>query len=134
MSTILEFLHGRKFSFQPRQEDTYLSSGLVMPKIVVEDLGVVRTDVGCLGYGIYFSDSASTALRYTIPSTIRPDRRLLCVCQVALGDIAHYDSFSPTLTQPPIGFHSTHGVKRTQDQRSMFNVSSRFYEPSRKIS
>ncbi|CAF4571971.1 unnamed protein product, partial [Rotaria sp. Silwood2] len=42
-----------------------LSRGLVMPKMVVEELGVVRTDIGCLGYGIYFSDCAATSLKYT---------------------------------------------------------------------
>ncbi|CAF4077169.1 unnamed protein product [Rotaria sp. Silwood2] len=97
-----------------------LSRGLVMPKIVVEDLGVERTDVGCLGYGIYFSDCASTSLKYTTASTVRPGRRLLCICQVALGETANYYSFSPTLIKPPIGFHSTHGVKRTEDNCSMF--------------
>lgn len=94
-----------------------------MPKMVVEDLGVVRTDIGCLGYGIYFSDSASTSLKYTAASTVRPGRRLLCICQVALGETANYDSFSPTLTQPPTGFHSTYGMKRTKDHPSMFAVS-----------
>ncbi len=99
-------------------------SGLVMPKMVVEDLGVVRTDVGCLGYGIYFSDSASTSLKYTTASTVRSGRRLLCICQVALGETANYYSFSPTLIKPPIGFHSTHGIKRTEDNHSMFTVST----------
>lgn len=99
-------------------------SGLVMPKMVVEDLGVVRTDIGCLGYGIYFSDSVSTSLKYTTASTVRPGRRLLCICQVALGETANYYSFSPTLLKPPIGFHSTHGIKQTDDNHSMFTVSS----------
>ncbi|CAF3746308.1 unnamed protein product [Rotaria sp. Silwood1] len=97
-----------------------LSRGLTMPKMVVEELGVVRTDIGCLGYGIYFSDSASTSLKYTTASTTRPGRRLLCICQVALGESANYYSFSPTLTKPPDGFHSTHGVKRTEENHSMF--------------
>ncbi|CAF4124671.1 unnamed protein product, partial [Rotaria sordida] len=97
-----------------------LSRGLIMPKMVVEELGVVRTDIGCLGYGIYFSDSASTSLKYTIASTTRPGRRLLCICQVALGESANYYSFSPTLTKPPNGFHSTHGVQRTQENNSTF--------------
>ncbi|CAF1609985.1 unnamed protein product [Rotaria magnacalcarata] len=97
-----------------------LSRGLVMPKIVVEQLGVERTDVGCLGYGIYFSDSASTSLKYTTASAIRSGRRLLCICQVALGESANYYSFSPTLTKPPDGFHSTHGVKRTEENQSKF--------------
>ncbi|CAF2163335.1 unnamed protein product [Rotaria magnacalcarata] len=97
-----------------------LSRGLVMPKIVVEQLGVERTDVGCLGYGIYFSDSASTSLKYTTASRIRPGRRLLCICQVALGESANYYLFSPTLTKPPDGFHSTHGVKQTEENQSKF--------------
>ncbi|CAF4460822.1 unnamed protein product [Rotaria socialis] len=97
-----------------------LSRGLVMPKIVVEQLGVERTDVGCLGYGIYFSDSASTSLKYTTASRIRSGRRLLCICQVALGESANYYSFSPTLTKPPDGFHSTHGVKQTEENQSKF--------------
>jgi poly [ADP-ribose] polymerase len=95
-----------------------------MPKMVVEELGVGRTDIGCLGYGIYFSDSASTSLKYTTPSTTRPGRRLLCICQIALGESIDYYSFAPTLTKPPDGFHSTHGVKRTEDNHSMFTVSS----------
>lgn len=99
-------------------------SGLAMPKMVVEELGVTRTDVGCLGYGLYFSDSALTSLKYTTTSTIRPGRRLLCICQVALGETAHYDTFSPTLIKPPVGFDSTHGVKRTNDHPSMFTVST----------
>ncbi|CAF3916857.1 unnamed protein product [Rotaria sordida] len=98
-----------------------LSRGLVMPKIVVEELGVVRSDIGCLGYGIYFSDSASTSLKYTTASTIRPGRRLLCICQVALGKTANYYSFSSSLTKPPDDFHSTHGVKRSDENNSMFN-------------
>ncbi|CAF3569025.1 unnamed protein product [Rotaria socialis] len=98
-----------------------LSRGLAMPKMVVEELGVVRTDIGCLGYGVYFSDSVSTSLKYTTASTTRPGRRLLCVCQVALGESANYYSFSPTITKPPDGFHSTHGVKRTEENRSMFS-------------
>ncbi|CAF0908856.1 unnamed protein product [Rotaria sordida] len=97
-----------------------LSRGLAMPKMVVEELGIVRTDIGCLGYGIYFSDSASTSLKYTTASTTRPGRRLLCICQVALGETANYYSFSPTLIKPPDGFHSTHGVKQTEENHSMF--------------
>ncbi|CAF1099960.1 unnamed protein product [Rotaria sordida] len=97
-----------------------LSRGLAMPKMVVEELGVVRTDIGCLGYGLYFSDSASTSLKYTTASTTRPGRRLLCICQVALGESANYYSFAPTLVKPHDGFHSTHGVKRTEENNSMF--------------
>jgi len=41
---------------------TYLCNcyhrGLLLPKVVVEDIGGTRTDAGMLGYGIYFADSA----------------------------------------------------------------------------
>lgn len=97
-----------------------------MPKMVVDELGIERTDVGCLGYGIYFSDSALTSLKYTTPSIVRPGRRLLCICQVALGESANYYSFSPTLIKPPDGFHSTNGVKRTENNHSMFTVNDPF--------
>ncbi len=73
---------------------------------------------------IYFSDSVSTSLKYSTASTIRSGRRLLCICQVALGESANYYSFSSTLIKPPDGFHSTHGVKRTEDNHSMFTVSN----------
>ena len=98
-----------------------------MPKMVVEELGVTRTDIGCLGYGLYFSDCAATSLKYTTASTTRPGRRLLCVCQVALGESANYYAFSPTLVKPPAGFQSTHGVKRTDENKSMFIVSSKTF-------
>jgi poly [ADP-ribose] polymerase len=93
-----------------------------MPKMVVNDLGITRTDIGCLGYGVYFSDSVSTSLKYTTPSTTRPGRRLLCISQVALGDSAKFYSYSPNLTQPPENFHSTHGVKKNNENNSKFVV------------
>lgn len=93
-----------------------------MPKMVVNDLGITRTDIGCLGYGIYFSDSVSTSLKYTTTSTTRPGRRLLCISQVALGDSAKFYSYSTNLTQPPENFHSTHGVKRNEENNSKFVV------------
>ncbi|CAF0838136.1 unnamed protein product [Rotaria sp. Silwood1] len=97
-----------------------LSRGLLMPKVVVNDLGVTRTDIGCLGYGLYFSDSVSTSLKYTTPSITRPGRRLLCISQVALGDSAKFYSYASNLTQPPENFHSTHGVKKNDENNSKF--------------
>lgn len=105
-----------------------------MPKLVVDDLGVTRTDIGCLGYGIYFSDSVSTSLKYTTPSATRPGRRLLCISQVALGKSAKFYSYTPTLTQPPEHFHSTHGVKNTDENNSKFIVRAAvFYNLIRTI-
>ena len=123
MPIFLAFFHGKISVLSSRQYCVCTFSGLVIPKMVVEEFGIVRTDVGCLGYGIYFSDSASTSLKYTTASTVRPGRRLLCICQVVLGESANYYSFSPTLIKPPVSFHSTHGVKRTEDTHSMFTVS-----------
>ncbi|CAF4031559.1 unnamed protein product [Rotaria sp. Silwood2] len=97
-----------------------LSRGLLLPKVVVDDLGVTRTDIGCLGYGIYFSDSTSTSLKYTTPSITRSGRRLLCISQVALGDSAKFYSYAPNLIQPPENFHSTHGVKKNDENNSKF--------------
>ncbi|UJR16362.1 hypothetical protein I4U23_003265 [Adineta vaga] len=97
-----------------------LSRGLMLPKLVVDDLGVARTDFGCLGYGIYFSDSVSTSLKYTTSSTTCPGRRLLCISQVALGESAKYYSYATNLTQPPENCHSTHGVKKTNENNSKF--------------
>ncbi len=93
-----------------------------MPKMVVDDLGITRTDIGCLGYGIYFSDSVCTSLKYTTSSTTRPGRRLLCISQVALGDSAKFYSYAPNLIQAPDNFHSTHGVKKTNENNSRFVV------------
>ncbi|CAF4460452.1 unnamed protein product [Rotaria socialis] len=111
-----QFFHGSKYN----NFLGILSRGLLMPKVVVNNLGVVRTDIGCLGYGLYFSDSASTSLKYTTPSVTRPDRRLLCISQVALGESAKFYSYTSNLTQPPENFHSTHGVKKNDENNSKF--------------
>ncbi|CAF5172062.1 unnamed protein product, partial [Rotaria sp. Silwood1] len=68
----------------------------------------------------YFSDSVSTSLKYTTPSITRPGRRLLCISQVALGDSAKFYSYASNLTQPPENFHSTHGVKKNDENNSKF--------------
>jgi len=36
----------------------YCCRGLLLPKVVVEDIGGTRSDAGMLGYGIYFADLA----------------------------------------------------------------------------
>lgn len=35
----------------------FLSSGLLLPRVGVEQHGIERTDIGNLGSGIYFSDA-----------------------------------------------------------------------------
>ena len=38
--------------------------GLLPPNIVVEDYGVVRTDAGMMGAGLYFTDSVKYVIRF----------------------------------------------------------------------
>ncbi|CAF1498179.1 unnamed protein product, partial [Didymodactylos carnosus] len=49
-----QLFHGSKYS----NFLGILSRGLLMPKIVVNELGGSRSDIGHLGCGLYFSDSA----------------------------------------------------------------------------
>ncbi|CAF1432983.1 unnamed protein product [Didymodactylos carnosus] len=61
----------------------------------------------------------STSLKYTVKSS-QNGKRLLCICNVALGNSANYYSYSCDLTQPPENYHSVHGVKLTNKDHSMF--------------
>ncbi|XP_040278398.1 protein mono-ADP-ribosyltransferase PARP4 [Bufo bufo] len=107
-----------------------LSRGLMMPKIVVEEFGGERTDTGNLGSGIYFSDSISTSVKYSQPSDITGSR-LLVVCDVALGKSTDVFRRDYTITEPPSGFHSVHGVQQkdgvnsdfTDDEYVVYNVN-----------
>ncbi|KAG1683284.1 Poly [ADP-ribose] polymerase 4 [Nymphon striatum] len=96
-----------------------LSRGLLMPKKYVEDMGGKRTDAGMLGSGIYFSDSASTSLKYANCSKIKGTRFLL-VHDVALGKIFQTSKFDTCLDCAPEGYDSTHGVMDQFNQKSDF--------------
>eukprot|EP00062_Callorhinchus_milii_P019744 gi/632974631/ref/XP_007903786.1/ PREDICTED: LOW QUALITY PROTEIN: poly [ADP-ribose] polymerase 4 [Callorhinchus milii] len=97
-----------------------LSRGLLPPNIVVESYGGERTDVGNLGSGIYFSDSISTSIKYSKPSTT-DGTRLLVICDVALGKCKQYYKKDITLSAPPEGYSSVHGVHKTADTISEFD-------------
>ncbi|XP_036893177.1 protein mono-ADP-ribosyltransferase PARP4 isoform X2 [Sturnira hondurensis] len=88
-----------------------LSRGLLLPK-VVEDHGVKRTDIGNLGSGIYFSDSISTSIKYSLPGET-DGTRLLVVCDVALGKCMDLHKKDFSLTEAPPGYDSVHGVPKT---------------------
>uniref|UniRef100_A0A8C3I7N1 Poly [ADP-ribose] polymerase n=1 Tax=Chrysemys picta bellii TaxID=8478 RepID=A0A8C3I7N1_CHRPI len=88
-----------------------LSRGLLLPKIVVEDHGMERTDIGKLGSGIYFSDSISTSTKYSPPSEM-DGTRLLAVCNVALGTCLDLYKKDLSLTNAPAGYDSVHGVRK----------------------
>ncbi len=95
-----------------------LSRGILMPKIVVS-MGVNRTDAGWLGNGIYFGDAACTSCFYTTPG--RKKTRLMAVCNVALGKMKKYTKITYGLNEPPSGYDSCHGVRRTKLKSSQFD-------------
>ncbi|KAM7179848.1 protein mono-ADP-ribosyltransferase PARP4 isoform 5-T5 [Macrochelys suwanniensis] len=96
-----------------------LSRGLLLPKIVVEDHGMERTDIGNLGSGIYFSDSIRTSIKYSLPSEM-DGTRLLAVCNVALGTCLDLYKKDLSLTNAPTGYDSVHGVHKTANIYSDF--------------
>ncbi|XP_077340109.1 protein mono-ADP-ribosyltransferase PARP4 isoform X3 [Lithobates pipiens] len=96
-----------------------LSRGLLLPKIIVDEFGLDRTDIGNLGSGIYFSDSISTSVKYTEASRVSGER-LLLVCDVALGTTKDVGKRDYSITEPPEGFHSLHGVRSNVSKNSQF--------------
>lgn len=97
-----------------------LSRGLLMPKYVAKELGdEMRSDIGLLGQGIYFSDSTRLSIGYTNASRLT-NTRLLAVCEVALGEIKDYFDYDCLLTQAPDGYQSVRGVKSSEDVESKF--------------
>ncbi|KAL3858028.1 hypothetical protein ACJMK2_012644 [Sinanodonta woodiana] len=120
-----------EINFQPRNTRTLmhssaphnflgiLSRGLLLPKTVVDKFGVNRTDAGNLGCGIYFSDAASTCVKYSSPGKVCGTRFLL-LCDVALGNVHEMRHTDHSITAPPDGFDSLHGVKSTPEAYSQF--------------
>ncbi|XP_068936622.1 protein mono-ADP-ribosyltransferase PARP4 isoform X2 [Petaurus breviceps papuanus] len=90
-----------------------LSRGLLLPKILVEDHGIERTDFGNLGSGIYFSDSLSASIKYSQPNQMN-GTRFLVVCDVALGSCVNLYKRDFSLTEPPPSYDSVHGIRRTE--------------------
>ncbi|XP_074072354.1 protein mono-ADP-ribosyltransferase PARP4 isoform X2 [Macrotis lagotis] len=89
-----------------------LSRGLLLPKKLIEDHGIERTDFGNLGSGLYFSDSLSASIKYSQPNETT-GTRFLVVCDVALGSCMNLHKRDFSLTEPPPGYNSVHGVRRT---------------------
>ncbi|XP_015745662.2 poly [ADP-ribose] polymerase 4 [Python bivittatus] len=96
-----------------------LSRGLLLPKMVVEDYGLERTDIGYLGSGIYFSNSIRTSIKYSQPCET-DGTRLLVICDVALGTCWETESHNCYSTEAPLGYDSVHGVSRTTNESSVF--------------
>ncbi|XP_037012851.2 protein mono-ADP-ribosyltransferase PARP4 [Artibeus jamaicensis] len=114
LGTVKPLLHGSPV----RSFVGILSRGLLLPK-VVEDHGVKRTDIGNLGSGIYFSDSISTSIKYSLPGET-DGTRLLVVCDVALGKCMDLHKKDFSLTEAPPGHDSVHGVRKTATNSTDF--------------
>ncbi|XP_071495566.1 uncharacterized protein [Diadema antillarum] len=116
-------LGNQKLLFHASKPSSFLgilSRGLLMPRIVVDDLGGGRTDAGMLGHGIYFADSASTSGKYAARSGLS-HTRFMVLCDVALGRTMAVTRYQPDLTCPPEGFDSVQGVgARAGDVQSDF--------------
>lgn len=63
----------------------------------------------------------STSLKYS-KASVTDGSRLLLVCDVVLGHCRDVHKRDPTLTQAPEGHHSVHGVRRTPNTHSEFEV------------
>uniref|UniRef100_A0AAJ7U2P4 Poly [ADP-ribose] polymerase n=1 Tax=Petromyzon marinus TaxID=7757 RepID=A0AAJ7U2P4_PETMA len=107
-------------AFAPRSLLGILSRGLLLPKTVVGEFGVERTDIGMLGCGIYFSDSISTSVKYARRAAARDGGRVLAVCDVALGRCHLVRRRDRSLAAPPQGHDSLHGARATPGTASEF--------------
>lgn len=96
-----------------------LSRGLLLPKVIVDDCGGSRTDVGFLGSGIYFADDASTSAKYSKPSKCKGSR-LMLINEVALGKCLDLFKHQTELSVAPAEYDSVHGVRATNDVKSDF--------------
>ncbi|XP_053163691.1 protein mono-ADP-ribosyltransferase PARP4 isoform X4 [Hemicordylus capensis] len=105
----------------PRNFVGILSRGLLLPKIVVEEHGLERTDSGNLGSGIYFSDAISTSIKYSQKSQT-DGSRLLLICDVALGTSYEQIWTDESLTTAPSGYQSVHGVSKEKEHYSAFEA------------
>lgn len=63
----------------------------------------------------------STSALYSTPSKTR-GTRLMVMSEVALGHCRDYTTIDTTLTKPPEGYDSVHGVGRKQENSSHFEV------------
>lgn len=93
-----------------------LAKGMLLPK-QVEATGVVLTDGGWLGRGLYFGN-ADTASRYA--SKGGGKTAFLLASEVAMGRVFQTRERDFDLTAAPEGYDSCHGVKRTPEQDSQF--------------
>uniref|UniRef100_A0A8C6TH21 Poly [ADP-ribose] polymerase n=1 Tax=Neogobius melanostomus TaxID=47308 RepID=A0A8C6TH21_9GOBI len=106
-------------SSRPHNFVGILSRGLLMPCVAVSQHGIIRTDAGNLGSGIYFSDEINTTLKYS-QCSLTDGSRLVLVCDVALGRCKDFRKKDLTLIQAPEGHDSVHGVRNAPGLQSEF--------------
>ncbi|XP_066476989.1 protein mono-ADP-ribosyltransferase PARP4 [Tiliqua scincoides] len=102
-----------------------LSRGLLLPKIVVEEYGLQRSDYGYFGSGIYFSNSIRTSIKYSHPSKT-DGTRLFVICDVALGTCWKLCRPDGSLTAAPYGYDSVHGTPEEMNGCSSFFEDDEF--------
>ncbi len=110
LNNVLSLYHGTKAN----NCVGILSRGLILPRYLSNE-EIVRTDIGLLGFGIYFTDDFATSLKYTNRSSVR-NTRFVTVCDVALGNYLDVLEHRLDLTKAPDGYHSVHGVKAENSQ------------------
>lgn len=102
-----------------------LSRGIIMPRQVVK-MGISRTDIGLMGFGLYFAENFEASAKYCTPaSSVHGKSKLLAVCSVALGNVNHLTKSDSSLTKPPLNYHSCHGIKSTEYEQTDF-IDSEF--------
>ena len=85
-----------------------LSRGLLLTKYTSTTTTATQDDLS-LGPGLYFSDSAQFSLGYTNKSKAN-NKRLLTICEIALGECKTYYNKETSLIKPPDGFDSVMGI------------------------
>ena len=83
-----------------------LSRGILLPEAVTK-LGVVRTDFGWLGAGIYFGDVLETSLNYAEAGS--RGTSMVAIANVALGKVWETGTVDGSIKHAPKGFDSIHG-------------------------
>ena len=93
--------------------------GLLLPKVVVGDIGGTRTDAGMLGYGIYFADSARFVFTDLIIYNAAVDNLVLLVPVVATTTVTVTRALSECKPSPSPKFET----KVVRDSNPDFQIN-----------
>ena len=100
-----------------RMRDILLSDGLIVPK--------VPSNGRRFGDGVYFADEPARSIAYTGTRSYKESKRLLFVCDVALGTPYKMDGEDNRLKSAPKGFDSVWGLKAYSgmDEFIVYNIA-----------